>query len=241
MNKVVSFDCEIGMAREPHAEKEVPFFPATRAGFSLPRQPNALSFVHAAWDLDLIGFHFLGIAAPQGDLPGGTIERFLQRDHDVGLDILSALGARRSSTESAAEGRLAASAAEKRLEEIAEPGAAEFELNAAAVPPGVTAESPARSAPSPIRRRLKSARLIPVRAELIVLGAFLGIAQDLVSLVDLFEFLLSRDFFFGLGHVGMMFARELTKSAFDFIGTCRLRNTERLVVIPELNRHKSCG
>ena len=140
-----------------------------------------------------------------------------------------------------ADGRLAASAAEKRLEEIAEPGAAEFELNAAAVPPGVTAESPARSAPSPIRRRLKSARLIPVRAELIVPGAFLGITQDLVSLVDLFEFLLSRDFFFGLGHVGMMFARELTKSAFDFIGTCRLRNTQRLVVIPELNRHKSCG
>ena len=166
----------------------------------------------------------LGIAPPQAKLSASNRERFLQRDHDVGFDI--AVRARRSPVRwpnSAAKGRLAASAAEKRLEEIAEPGAAEFEFNAAAVPPGVTAESPARSAPSPIRRRLKSARLIPVRAELIVPVPFLGITQDLVSLVDLFEFLLSRDFFFGLGHVGMIFARELTKSAFDFIVTCRLR------------------
>ena len=84
---------------------------------------------------------------------------------------------------------------------------------------------------------MKSARLIPIRAELIVFRAFLGIAQDLVGLVDLLEFLLGRRFFLRLGQVGMVFARELAKSALDLIGAGRFRDAERLVIIPELNRH----
>ena len=143
--------------------------------------------------------------------------------------------------EAAAEGGLTAPAAEERLEEIAEPGAAEFELDAAAVPAGLTPESAARSAAAPIRRRLKSARLIPIRAELIVFRALLGIAQDLVGLVDLLEFLLGRGFLLRLGHIGMVLARELAEGAFDFVRAGRLRDAERLVIIPKLNRHKSCG
>ena len=121
------------MPRESHPQKKVAAFPTARARFALAGQADALAFVHATRDFDLVGFHFLGTAAPQRDLAGGTVQRFFQRDHDVGLDILPAFRRRRTPAEAAAERRLAASAAEERFEKIAEPGPAEFKLHAAAV------------------------------------------------------------------------------------------------------------
>ena len=101
----------------------------------------------------------------------------------------------------AAKRRSSAPAAEELLEEIAEAGAAEFKFNTA-ISAAVTMESAARLLSAPSRRRLKSARLIPIRAELIVFLPLLRIAQDFVGFVDLLEFFLRRRLILGFATSG---------------------------------------
>jgi hypothetical protein len=71
------------------------------------------------------------------------------------------------------------------------------------------------------RRRLKTA-LLPVGAVVIILLAFLRIAQDLIGFIYLLELLLSR--FLVLSGIRMIFARELSKRALDFILRGALRD-----------------
>jgi hypothetical protein len=132
---------------------------------------------------------------------------------------------------------LTATPAEERLEEIAEPGAAELKLNATAIAAAEGVTSPAPAALSPARRRLEAtARLVPIGAKLIVFLALLGVAQDFVRFIDLLKLFLRA--FLVLCDVGMVLAREFAERALDFIRARRLRDTERLVVISELNSHR---
>jgi hypothetical protein len=165
------------------------------------------------------------------------MERFFERNHDIGFHVVSARRTAWSPTESAAtKSRLATASAEKRLEEIAETGTAKFEFHYAAILTTITIESAARLRSTPFWRWLKSAGLIPIRAELIVFLALLPIAQDFVSLVDLFKLFFGCRFV--LGDIRMIFPRQLSKGAADFvIGRC-FRNTQRFVIISELNRPK---
>src|SRR5213075_1472087 len=103
------------------------------------------------------------------------MERFFEGDHDVRFDIAPAFGCRRTSDEPA-ESRSASAAAEKRLEEIAKPGSTKFEFDSA-IGTSVLIKSAAGLLCAPSRRRLKSARSIPIRTELIVFFAFFGVAQ----------------------------------------------------------------
>src|SRR3954471_1915447 len=112
------------------------------------------------------------------------MKRFLERDHDVRLDVASPFGFWPPLSERASSESSLTASPEKRLEKVAEPGAPEFELNSAAVTAG---RIPAKSAPRlpiPSRRRLKSAGLIPVRAEFVVLLSLLRIPEDFVGFVD---------------------------------------------------------
>lgn len=68
---------------------------------------------------------------------------------------------------------------------------------------------------SPIGRRLKSTRLVPVRPELIVSLAFFRIAQDFIGLVDLLKFLFGLLFI--LGDVGMIFSGQLAEGTADLV------------------------
>src|SRR2546430_6240528 len=85
------------------------------------------------------------------------MQRFLQRNHDVGFDIVPALRHGATLPESA-EGRPAATATEECFEKIAESGAAELKFNTTVFP-----TAPAKSAglpAAPLRRRdRKSTRL----------------------------------------------------------------------------------
>ena len=74
---------------------------------------------------------------------------------------------------------------------------------------------------------------------MIVALAFLGIAEDLVGLVDLLEFRLRR--LLVLGHIGMMLAREAAEGFADFILRSALRHAERRVIILVLNGHNARG
>src|SRR5260370_84799 len=163
------------MLGEAHPQKKVATLSAAGTGFALAGEANALPFVNAARNFDLIIFDFVGAGAAQRNRAGRSVQRFLKRDHNVSFDIRSALGGCFSSTESA-EIRPAATAAAL--------------IRSAA---GLTA---------PLRRRLKTARLVPSRTELIVFLALRRIAQDFVGLVDLLKFFLGR--FFILGDIGMI-------------------------------------
>ena len=144
------------------------------------------------------------------------MERFLERDHDVGFHIAPSLGASRPLSKTAAAKTTAPSAAAKELfEEIAEPGPAELEFHATAITSGVAAESTARLLPAPSRRRLKPARLVPIRSQLVVFPALLGVAQDLIRFVELLEFFF-RDRLV-LVDVGMVFARQFAERLFDLV------------------------
>src|SRR5215218_7491418 len=159
------------------------------------------------------------------------MERFFQRNHDVGLDIAAAFRSRpapaKLSRGAAPESGLPATAAEECLEKIAESRPAKFKLDAA---PIAAPERAAVRALSPPWRRLETAtRLVPVRPELIVSLPLLLIAQDLVGLIDLFELLLRPRLV--LRHVGMELARQLPKCRLDFVIACRFRDAEGLVII----------
>src|SRR5262249_975471 len=111
----------------------------------------------------------------------------------------------------------------------------EFELNSASAIATPLVKSTARLS-SPFRRRLKSARLIPIRAELIVFLPLLRIAQYFVGFIDLLEFFFRG--FFILCDFGMIFAREFPECPPDLVVSRRFGNAERLIIISELYRHR---
>ena len=104
VNQIIALDRKIRVTRQPHAQEEVTLRAAARACFALAGQPDTLAFMHAARDLDLVSFHFVGATPAQGNLAGGPVERFFQGHHDVGFHVLPALGRRRSPAKTAAEG-----------------------------------------------------------------------------------------------------------------------------------------
>src|ERR1700733_5468136 len=97
--------------------------------------------MHVGGDANIVGLDLVGVGPPQGDLALAALDGLVQGDHDVGLDVVAARGHAEPpgflSVESA-EGTAAApaTAAEERLEEVTETGAAEFELDAARTPSG---------------------------------------------------------------------------------------------------------
>lgn len=116
--------------------------------------------------------------------------------------------------------------AEELLEEIAEAGAAEMEFIVAAIPGAPCVRC--------ARRRREAARL-PVGAELIVFSPFLGIAENLVRFVDLFELLLGVFLSFAMSG---WYSRASLRNAF-LISSCDVaRHAEHRVVVFELNRHR---
>src|SRR5687767_8786206 len=163
------------------------------------------------------------------------MESFLERDHDVGFHVAASLRAPWSLSETAAaEPTGPASAPKECLKEITEPGSAELKFHAA-VSRAIAAEAPTRLLRTPSGRRLKSSRLVPVRAQLVIFFPLLRIAQDLVSLVELLEFLLGHPLV--LVDVGMVFAGQLAKRLLDFVVARRLGNAQGFVIISELDCH----
>src|SRR5207244_11373440 len=102
------------MLGEAHAQKKVATLSAAGTGFALAGEANALPFVNAARNSDLISFDFVRAGAAQRNRAGRSVQRFLKRDHNVSFDIRSALAGCFSCPESAAS-RPAAAPAPKRF------------------------------------------------------------------------------------------------------------------------------
>src|SRR4029453_12715299 len=215
------------MARKPDAQEQITAFSSAHTGFALSSQTDSLAFANATRDFDLIVFDFVRACPAQRDRSRGPVQRFFQCDHDVRFDIGSALRCGLTSAKSA-ESRAATASAEKRFEEIAEAGPADFELNAAAIAAPLII-SAFRRLRTPLWGWLKSARSIPICAELIVFFPFFGVAQYLVRFVDFLKFFLGG--LLVLRDVGVVFARQLAKGVADLVFAGRLRHTERLVII----------
>src|SRR5438270_276917 len=222
------------MSRQAHAEKQIAAFSTARSRFALTREPDSLAFVHTFRDLDLITFHLVGIAAAQRNGALRTMQCFFERDHNVRLDVASSFGSSLPLTERTVAETCLTPATEKRLEEIAESGPAEFEIDPAAVARGIAAK-PATRLGVPSRWRLESTRLVPIRTELVVFLSFLRIAQDFVGFVKLLEFFFGGRFV--LVDVGMVFTRELPERFADLVVARRFRNAEGLIIISELDCH----
>ena len=47
------------MSGQTHTQKQIAAFPTARSGFALAGQPDALTFVNAARNLDLVTFYFV--------------------------------------------------------------------------------------------------------------------------------------------------------------------------------------
>src|SRR4029077_13442629 len=178
------------MSRQAHSKRKIAAFSSARARFPLTAQTDSLSFMNAAWDLNLIILHFIRASPAQRDCSGRSVQRFFKCDHDVGFDVGAAFRRRVTSAKSA-ESRATAAAAEECFEEVAEAGSVELELNSAAIAaPLIKAAAGLLSLPLPVRRWLEPARTIPISAELIVFLALLGIAQHLIGFVDFLKFFL---------------------------------------------------
>src|SRR5947209_2423792 len=231
VNEIAALHSEFRMFGQPNAQEQIATFAASSTRLALASQSNSLTFVHAARDFYLVGFHFIRTGPAQRHRPSRAVQRFFQGHQDIGFDVGSPFRGCLTPAESAKSGAPAA-AAEKGFKKIAKPGAAEFKLHAATP---IRLMEAAAGLRSPLWRRLKSAGLVPVRAELIVFLALVRIAQDFVGLIDLLEFFLGR--FFVLRDVRMIFAREFSKRAADFVLGRFLRDTERFIIIPELDCH----
>src|SRR5437868_10477342 len=168
------------MTRQSHSQKQIAAFSPALSGFSLSSKPNALSFAHPARDFHLIGFNLLRSRPPQRNLPRRSMESFLKTDHDIGFNIAPALRCALAMAKSA-KSRAATTTSKKRLKEIAETSSTEFEVDAASIAPTPLVIAPRLRTAAPIWWRLKSARLIPIRAKLIVFLPFLGVAQDFIG------------------------------------------------------------
>src|SRR5258705_3112053 len=173
MNQIAAIDREIGMLCQTHAQKKIAAFSAAHARFALAGQPDSLPLVNTTWNFDLIVFHLVRAGPAQGNGSRRAVESFFQSDHDIGFDVGPTFGCRLTSAESA-ESRSAATAAEKRFEEVAESSSVKFELDPA-VAATVLIKSASRLLRFPSGRRLKSTGLIPIRAKLVVFLSFFRI------------------------------------------------------------------
>src|SRR5436305_13634354 len=162
------------------------------------------------------------------------MQRFLKGDHDVCFHIGPSLGCRTAPAEPTECGS-AASAAKKRFEEIAEPSPTKLELDAAPSIASPLIKSAAGLLTLPLRRGLETAWPVPIGPKLIIFRPLLRIAQDLVRFVDLLEFFFGNLFI--LGHIRVVLARQLAKSAANFLLIRGFRHAECLVIISKLNWH----
>ena len=171
-------------------------------------------------------------ATLDGDGARGTFHGFFEGDHDVALDVFPAFAQIIRCAARAKAAGAPARGTEKLLEEIAEAGAAKMKLLVSAARP---APAPTAGETFPTGRRAEFGALLPVRTEFVVFLALGGIAEDFVSLVDFLEFLFGG--FFVLGDVGVILARQLAESLFDFFVGSGARHTQDFVIIFKLHRH----
>ncbi len=227
VGEIAAFRLELRMLRKFHPQEQIARARAAVPRLPLPREADFLPFADTGGNADVVSLRLGITGAPEGNLPLGAVECLFKSHQDIGLDILPALGfLRKAHAATATAERIpspAASAAKKLFEEIAEPRAAEMKILAPSTAAGRKSHAAASPAPAAGRRRIACAAALPIRAKRVVFIPLLLVAENLVSLVDLLEFLLGL--LFVLGDIGVMHARELAECLANFIMRRRLRHS----------------
>src|SRR5438045_4892225 len=223
------------MRLHPNTQVRVAGWPSICAGRPLSRQTDPLVVLYTGRDLHRETPWRLAVLPRDLDDVLGALVCLGQGHLDLALDIFALSGARSRprtpATEQVVGVREATvtSLAEERPEEIGEPARVVAE-GALAGLPGVhvlEAAGPG-GASAPLRE------LLPLRADRVVSLSLVGIAEDLVGLVDLFELFLRVRL---LVDVRVVLACELAVRLLDVLGRGVLRNAEGLVVVLVLDRH----
>src|SRR5436309_4932497 len=158
-----------------------------------------------------------------------------QRHLDLALDVLASARARARPSAPTEEVVGVGEAAvrgltEQGAEEIREPAGVVAERAFAGLPRVYVFEPAGPGGTSaPLRE------LFPVGTDGVITLALLGVAEDLVGLIDLFEFLFRVRL---LVYVRVVLARELSVGLLDVVDRGVLRNAKRLVVVLVLDRHR---
>ena len=222
--------CEVGVSGVADAEEEIAWRAAGDAGAALGGDADAAT-VSGTWgdaDLEGLGFALAGLAVEglEGDGAGGAVHGFFEGDEDVAFDIGATAGAIAWTGRGLGVAVMAGSG-EVLLEEVAEAGAGEVEVLGFGIM--------AAGLPGLRRVWLVGGGVLPAGAELVVLAAFFGIAQDFVGFVDFFELGFGRGFVGG--DVGVVFAGEFAEGLFDFVLGRLPGNAEGGVVVLEFDGH----
>jgi hypothetical protein len=214
VNQVAALDNEIRMPRQSDPQKQIAALSTTGSSFPLACEPNTLSLVHTARNLDLILLDLVGRAPPQRNRPFRAMQRLLERDHDIGFTSLPR-SSRLASSKTASAKPFNPRPPPKRLEEIAESSPTKLNSTLHPRPHNGGILHLVVALPS---GRWPNARLFH-RAKLIYFS-LLRITQDFVGFINLFEFFLCHRFVFV--DIRMVFAREF-KSLTNFVITSSSR------------------
>src|SRR5882757_1025412 len=136
-----------------------------------------------------LGFDGAPDGMPHIDLAPRTAQGFIQRDHDVALDVRAPFGkitARRTARLPEA-GRPTPRAAEDLLEEITETGAAKVRFKILGAHPATAAKRLTAGPMAETGRRPELGPGFPVGAQFVEFFPLGGIAEHLVGFVDLLE------------------------------------------------------
>ena len=216
--------------------KRSPLGPPLRPAAPLPARSHASALVDPRWDLDLDPPRTIRRA--HVDSERGAGERLLEADIGVALDVLTAP---RHPAPGATGGEafrwLAGAPAEELLEEVAEGRAvAEHALELVwGYRPVPETLVPLEGIGAWATGALPLLVLLPARTELVVLLALLGIAEDLVGLVDLLESIFGS--LVALVHIRVVLAGELAEGGADLLVGGGPRNAQDRVVVLESRWH----
>src|SRR2546430_993881 len=160
----------------------------------------------------------------------------LRQSHlDLALDVLALPGPRSRSRRPAEE---TVGVGEATVRGLTEEGPEEVRETARVIAERTLARLPRvhiLEAAGPGGTSAPSRELLPIGSDRVVPLALLGIAEDLVGLIDLLELLFRVRF---LVHVRVVLARELSVGLLDVVGRGVLRNAQRLVVVLVFDRHR---
>src|SRR4051794_5711743 len=209
---------------DAHAQEEVARGAAADARPALAGEPDALAVADAARDVD-----FEVAPVVEGEAPPPAARRLLERE--LQLDLLVA-AAHRECVEAARAPAAAAPspAAEQAVEEVVDVALAELDADVVEVAAPAEALEPAAARPAAGASpgALGLLRGAPVRAEAVVLGALLGVAEDLVGLGDLLEAVLGARL---LVDIRVVLAGEPPVGTADLVLARSAGDAERLVVV----------
>lgn len=221
---------EVGVGSVADSEEEIAWRAAADAGGALGGDADATTVGGARGDTDLegLGFALAGLAVEglKGDGSGGAVHGFFESDEDVAFDIGATAGAI-AWTGWGLGVTVVAGTSEVLLEEVAEAGAGEVEV--------LVLGFRAAGLPGLRRVRLVGGGVLPAGAELVVLAAFFGIAEDFIGFVDFFEFGLGGGFVGG--DVGVVDAGEFAEGLFDFVLGRLPGHAEGGIVVLEFDGH----